>query len=32
VEPREYSSHKELLKMLVDEGLVLGKQCGPETF
>ncbi|KAF5831051.1 hypothetical protein DUNSADRAFT_13662 [Dunaliella salina] len=32
VVPREYNSHKELQEMIVEEGLVLDKQCGPETF
>uniref|UniRef100_A0A7S3VJA0 Uncharacterized protein n=1 Tax=Dunaliella tertiolecta TaxID=3047 RepID=A0A7S3VJA0_DUNTE len=32
VVPREYRDHKQLQEMMVEEGLVLDKQCGPETF
>ena len=30
--PREYKDHKELQNMMAEEGLVLDKQCGAETF
>jgi hypothetical protein len=32
VVPRDYDSHRQLLQMMAEEGLVLDGHCGAETF